>query len=151
GAVRRRPARPRRGRRPPESPGIRPLARRGTPAAPTCRPRSRRGSPGPGSARPERLRAAGRAADTRCAGRATCTDITWAGPRDSRMRTPHGRHETARVTLVESAQTVTGPGRVPVPLHINGRQHVVELEPRVSLLDALREHLDLTGSKKGCD
>jgi xanthine dehydrogenase YagT iron-sulfur-binding subunit len=34
---------------------------------------------------------------------------------------------------------------------VNGASHVVELEPRVSLLDALREHLDLTGSKKGCD
>ena len=39
----------------------------------------------------------------------------------------------------------------PVPLEINGRRYVVELEPRVSLLDALRERLDLTGSKKGCD
>jgi xanthine dehydrogenase YagT iron-sulfur-binding subunit len=38
-----------------------------------------------------------------------------------------------------------------VPLEVNGRQHVVHLEPRVSLLDALREHLDLTGTKKGCD
>jgi xanthine dehydrogenase YagT iron-sulfur-binding subunit len=44
-----------------------------------------------------------------------------------------------------------GPGRVPVPLDVNGTRRVVELEPRVSLLDALREHLDLTGSKKGCD
>jgi xanthine dehydrogenase YagT iron-sulfur-binding subunit len=40
---------------------------------------------------------------------------------------------------------------VPVTLAVNGARHVVELEPRVSLLDALREHLDLTGSKKGCD
>src|SRR6185312_16572261 len=43
------------------------------------------------------------------------------------------------------------PASVPVPLEVNGRQLVVPLEPRVSLLDALREHLDLTGSKKGCD
>jgi xanthine dehydrogenase YagT iron-sulfur-binding subunit len=34
---------------------------------------------------------------------------------------------------------------------VNGHTHDVELEPRVSLLDALREHLGLTGSKKGCD
>jgi xanthine dehydrogenase YagT iron-sulfur-binding subunit len=34
---------------------------------------------------------------------------------------------------------------------VNGESYVVNLEPRVSLLDALREHLDLTGSKKGCD
>jgi xanthine dehydrogenase YagT iron-sulfur-binding subunit len=46
---------------------------------------------------------------------------------------------------------VEGPGKVAVPLEINGRRHVADLEPRVSLLDALRERLDLTGSKKGCD
>jgi xanthine dehydrogenase YagT iron-sulfur-binding subunit len=38
-----------------------------------------------------------------------------------------------------------------VTLRINGTSHGVSLEPRVSLLDALREHLGLTGSKKGCD
>ena len=36
-------------------------------------------------------------------------------------------------------------------LLVNGGRHRVRVEPRVSLLDALREHLDLTGSKKGCD
>ncbi|WIX84068.1 (2Fe-2S)-binding protein [Amycolatopsis carbonis] len=36
-------------------------------------------------------------------------------------------------------------------LTVNGRDYAFELEPRVSLLDALREHLWLTGSKKGCD
>ena len=40
---------------------------------------------------------------------------------------------------------------MPFTLTINGSRHAVDLEPRVSLLDALREHLDLTGSKKGCD
>src|SRR3954447_169753 len=44
-----------------------------------------------------------------------------------------------------------GPGAAPVALKVNGVEHVVTLEPRVSLLDALREHLQLTGSKKGCD
>jgi xanthine dehydrogenase YagT iron-sulfur-binding subunit len=42
-------------------------------------------------------------------------------------------------------------GSEPVALRVNGEHHVVDLEARVSLLDALREHLDLTGSKKGCD
>jgi xanthine dehydrogenase YagT iron-sulfur-binding subunit len=46
---------------------------------------------------------------------------------------------------------VAGPAAVPVTLAVNGTAHRVELEPRVSLLDALREHLDLIGSKKGCD
>ncbi|GGD09806.1 (2Fe-2S)-binding protein [Aureimonas glaciei] len=36
-------------------------------------------------------------------------------------------------------------------LSINGRLHALTLEPRVTLLDALREHLGLTGTKKGCD
>ncbi|MEX6508485.1 (2Fe-2S)-binding protein [Jiella sp. M17.18] len=36
-------------------------------------------------------------------------------------------------------------------LNINGALHAVTLEPRVTLLDALREHLGLTGTKKGCD
>jgi xanthine dehydrogenase YagT iron-sulfur-binding subunit len=44
-----------------------------------------------------------------------------------------------------------GPAAVPVTLRINGMSRVVGLEPRVSLLDALREHFGLTGSKKGCD
>jgi xanthine dehydrogenase YagT iron-sulfur-binding subunit len=44
-----------------------------------------------------------------------------------------------------------GPDAVPVGLQVNGALAVVGLEPRVSLLDALREHLDLTGAKKGCD
>jgi xanthine dehydrogenase YagT iron-sulfur-binding subunit len=38
-----------------------------------------------------------------------------------------------------------------VELQINGRSHVLNLDPRTTLLDALREHLVLTGSKKGCD
>jgi len=55
------------------------------------------------------------------------------------------------MTLVEDQVNLVEPGSFPVPLEINGRHRVVELEPRVSLLDALREHLDLTGTKKGCD
>ena len=34
---------------------------------------------------------------------------------------------------------------------VNGERHQLELDPRTSLLDALREHLHLTGTKKGCD
>jgi len=39
----------------------------------------------------------------------------------------------------------------PLTLRINGTEHQLQLEPRVSLLDALRETLHLTGTKKGCD
>jgi xanthine dehydrogenase YagT iron-sulfur-binding subunit len=40
---------------------------------------------------------------------------------------------------------------VDVELKINGALHKLQLDPRTSLLDLLREHLQLTGSKKGCD
>lgn len=36
-------------------------------------------------------------------------------------------------------------------LEINGQPHTMQVDPRVTLLDALREHLTLTGTKKGCD
>src|SRR3984893_8699449 len=40
---------------------------------------------------------------------------------------------------------------VKIDLQINGRSHSLMLDPRTTLLDAMREHLALTGSKKGCD
>ena len=38
-----------------------------------------------------------------------------------------------------------------IALDINGQRHELDIEPRVTLLAALREHLSLTGTKKGCD
>ncbi len=46
---------------------------------------------------------------------------------------------------------VTDSAMVLVNLTINGRLHTLSLDPRTTLLDLLREHLDLTGTKKGCD
>jgi aerobic-type carbon monoxide dehydrogenase small subunit (CoxS/CutS family) len=46
---------------------------------------------------------------------------------------------------------MTTPPRVPVTLHVNGRDHQMLLEPRRTLLDALRHDLALTGAKKVCD
>src|SRR5207237_2271331 len=43
------------------------------------------------------------------------------------------------------------PNAIPVSLEVNGKTHQLKLDPRTTLLDALREHLDLTGPKKGCD
>jgi xanthine dehydrogenase YagT iron-sulfur-binding subunit len=51
----------------------------------------------------------------------------------------------------EAGVEVWGPGRVPVRLRVNGKSHDLMLEPRTTLLDALREELDLTGAKKVCD
>ena len=55
-----------------------------------------------------------------------------------------------------AAQAVSTAGQAPpvlmkVSLDVNGRRHSLELDTRPTLLDALREHLQLTGTKKGCD
>jgi xanthine dehydrogenase YagT iron-sulfur-binding subunit len=44
-----------------------------------------------------------------------------------------------------------GPEPVAISLHVNGERRELTVEPRVTLLDALREYLQLTGTKKGCD
>src|SRR5262245_55760785 len=46
---------------------------------------------------------------------------------------------------------ILGPAKVPVALRINGTTQNVSVEPRVTLLDALRNYLDFTGAKKVCD
>ena len=45
----------------------------------------------------------------------------------------------------------TEPPTTRVSLQVNGRVHALQLDNRTTLLDALREHLQLTGTKKGCD
>ncbi len=42
-------------------------------------------------------------------------------------------------------------GAIPVTLRVNGKKYELHLEPRVTLLDCLRERLEFTGTKKGCD
>jgi xanthine dehydrogenase YagT iron-sulfur-binding subunit len=53
------------------------------------------------------------------------------------------------------APSASAPRRTPqmidVTLEVNGRRHALTIEPRTTLLDALREELHLTGTKKGCD
>jgi xanthine dehydrogenase YagT iron-sulfur-binding subunit len=49
------------------------------------------------------------------------------------------------------AAAATTPHTMPLILKVNGTPHTLTLDTRTSLLDALREHLELTGSKKGCD
>ncbi len=56
--------------------------------------------------------------------------------------------------LVEAAGVpvrVYGPGKVPIELTVNGKKHQLQLEPRVTLLDALRDNLEITGAKRVCD
>ncbi len=49
------------------------------------------------------------------------------------------------------AARLLGPGAVKATLRINGETKTLQIEPRVTLLDALRNHLNLTGAKKVCD
>ena len=52
---------------------------------------------------------------------------------------------------VESAQQGTEGGWVEINLQVNGHPRKLAVDPRVTLLDAIRDRLDLTGTKKGCD
>lgn len=60
-----------------------------------------------------------------------------------------GLLETA--ALAAPAGVMAGPGAVPVTLKINGKPYNLNLEPRVTLIDALRNYADHTGAKKVCD
>jgi aerobic-type carbon monoxide dehydrogenase small subunit (CoxS/CutS family) len=51
----------------------------------------------------------------------------------------------------QSGPAAVGPGDVPVRLNVNGRQLNLMIEPRVTLLDALRMRADMTGNKRVCD
>jgi xanthine dehydrogenase YagT iron-sulfur-binding subunit len=56
------------------------------------------------------------------------------------------------VLEIEGQQVqVFGPGKVPVALTVNGQRLTASLEPRVTLLDALREQFEVTGPKRVCD
>jgi xanthine dehydrogenase YagT iron-sulfur-binding subunit len=57
----------------------------------------------------------------------------------------------AAAQAVDSVPAAAAAEAAEVTLVINGRKTALRLDPRVTLLDALREHLHLTGSKKGCD
>ena len=50
-----------------------------------------------------------------------------------------------------SPPPTAAPGLSPITLKVNGKQHRIEIDPRATLLDTLRETMHLTGTKKGCD
>ena len=67
-----------------------------------------------------------------------------------------GAATTALATVAAEARetasaAATDATLLPVRLDVNGERHDLTLDPRTTLLDALREHLHLTGTKKGCD
>ena len=56
-----------------------------------------------------------------------------------------------QLPVKEPAPSTESKDAVPVTLTVNGKKHDLRIDPRTTLLDCLREHLHLTGSKKGCD
>jgi xanthine dehydrogenase YagT iron-sulfur-binding subunit len=72
------------------------------------------------------------------AGSAACLAATTVAPAKAQ--------DSARTAAERPRSAAT-----PVSLKVNGVEHQLELDPRTSLLDALREHMRLTGTKKGCD
>ena len=58
---------------------------------------------------------------------------------------------TPTVVAADTKLPVHGPGKVSMEFNINGKNYKAELEPRVTLLDALRDQFELTGSKRVCD
>jgi xanthine dehydrogenase YagT iron-sulfur-binding subunit len=62
-----------------------------------------------------------------------------------------GTMEAADAAEVAATPGAANTANVDVHLKINGTEHALNIDPRTTLLDALREHLQLTGSKKGCD
>lgn len=59
--------------------------------------------------------------------------------------------ETRATAAPAGEAGLVGPGETPVTLRVNGQTKRLNLEPRVTLLDALRDRLDITGAKRVCD
>src|ERR1700722_8773569 len=54
-------------------------------------------------------------------------------------------------SVLRSSEEQDGSATIPLSLRVNGRAHTIRVDVRTTLLDALREHIHLTGAKKGCD
>jgi xanthine dehydrogenase YagT iron-sulfur-binding subunit len=57
----------------------------------------------------------------------------------------------ASAPALAAQETAATAATVPLTLRVNGQAHTLQLDPRTTLLDCLRENLDLPGTKKGCD
>jgi aerobic-type carbon monoxide dehydrogenase small subunit (CoxS/CutS family) len=65
----------------------------------------------------------------------------------------HAFSQESQAAQATSAKDVRelGPGLAPITLHINGKEHALQVEPRTTLADVLRIHLGMTGTKVICD
>ncbi|MGD1066598.1 MAG: aldehyde dehydrogenase iron-sulfur subunit PaoA [Vulcanimicrobiaceae bacterium] len=77
-------------------------------------------------------------------------DVILTTSREKAVRAARTRLEGATMNL-QVANPPVAPSMAPVSFEINGERYELELDTRTTLLDALREHVQLTGTKKGCD
>jgi xanthine dehydrogenase YagT iron-sulfur-binding subunit len=75
------------------------------------------------------------------------------GKGPERCRSAHLERRMATTSTVAPPlrETIRAPAKISVALIVNGTRKQLEVAPWTTLLDALRDHLDLTGTKKGCD
>jgi xanthine dehydrogenase YagT iron-sulfur-binding subunit len=64
---------------------------------------------------------------------------------------PEAPMTSPKPTIRSTGQAIAAPDKIAVTLKVNGVEHRLAIAPWTSLLDTLRDHLDLTGTKKGCD
>ncbi len=57
----------------------------------------------------------------------------------------------ATVAEAQTGAAIVGPGEMPIELMVNGKRVALRIEPRTTLLNAIRNRADLTGNKRGCD
>ena len=62
-----------------------------------------------------------------------------------------GQEDGATAESAKATDGFVGPGPVPIRLTVNGQERTLSVEPRVTLLDALRDRLGVTGAKRVCD
>ncbi len=76
---------------------------------------------------------------------------TVAGVATLPLASPTLAQSTPAPSALPKSLPVRTPDMLDVTLHVNGKRLPLSIDPRTSLLDALREHAGLTGTKKGCD
>jgi xanthine dehydrogenase YagT iron-sulfur-binding subunit len=74
-----------------------------------------------------------------------------AGCEMNNKASPKSAKAAAGLTAAAAPAAPAAPGAVPITLRVNGLERQVHVDPRATLLDTLRESLNLTGTKKGCD
>ena len=58
---------------------------------------------------------------------------------------------SAAIVEAQTGPAIVGPGEIPIELMVNGKRVALRVEPRVTLLNAIRNRADITGNKRGCD